>query len=201
MKEPTKAESPSTSPSGLPEDFLVALEAEYTAEADRLEKLYNQRIGELILSRRNDATSLFLQAEAEYSRALRNAENELERSLRTIDNDGAHQMTQIRMQRLEKEVYELLQGQRKGDQYPPVVVELAKSAQEAAGTVQKFCAPEPEASILRKVFPDVEICLTPENHWGGFILIGKGGTVLDSTFRTRWQALQKMASAEFSAEL
>ena len=177
------------SPQPLPQGFLKALDDELAAELAESERQWTEKIAALVLSRRDEAAEIYHQAMISHQAALRQADEEFERTLRSIDARGAAKVASIRAARVQETVRKELDRIRGLKSYPDVLSGLIAESSLVVDRINHFEAPEPEASILARL-TGAPVRPAPFDCWGGFLCVDEGGTILDCTFRTRWERLQ-----------
>lgn len=172
----------------FPQSFLDVFEAEFQSQAKEMEARFSERISDLIARRRSETEAEMDRLTQEQKKLMQTLQTQRERSLRAVVNAGEKSVESIRLKRLERLLEARLTDFRHSVRYPQYLAGLARQfAPYVRGGTVEFLAERIELDILASAFPDSKLTEKALGRWGGFILRSEGGSLLDCTFRTRWE--------------
>ena len=186
---------------GLPQAFLDAMEHEMQSWRSELTRQSDDRIAELLVQRREDASRAIRKRAAEAEKDFERCVTQRHRKMRALEAAYQKKLSAIRLDRLQSLLRERLEAFRNSAQYASFLKNLFLQCGiegfRGKGTLE---AAPLEAELFRRSGTLTESAVTlvekDPGRWGGFILKGEGGSLFDCTLQTRWEQYRKRLESQ-----
>ncbi len=167
--------------------FSEVLEERFQAKLRQSEADFEDQAMALIVQRRTEAEQRVAQLEQTYQRKRQELQGIHQRTLREIDSEGRRRLVDFRFSRMEEALREALAEFRQGPDYGDYLIKLVDGTRALLGGIIGFRCEGLEARLLRPRYPDLILEERLLDRWGGVLVLGEGGAIVDCTFRTCWE--------------